>query len=176
MENQEIIEELILQTAKGDVESFENLYLKINKIVYSYVFAILKNHERSQDIMQDTFIKIKESAPRYNPQGKPLAWILKIAKNFALMSIRKNNKEQIIDIEENEYLLNKTVELDMDEKIVLNAALKLLETEEREIVFLYLVSGMKHKEIAKIINKPLGTELWKYNNALKKLKNELKSL
>ena len=157
MENQEVIEELILKTASGNIESFEDLYLKVNKIVYSYVFAILKNHERAQDVMQDTFIKINESASKYIPQGKPLAWILKISKNFALMSIRKNNKEQIIDIEENEYLLNKTAELDVDEKLVLNAALEVLENEEREIVFLYLVSGMKHKEIAKVLDKPLGT-------------------
>lgn len=174
MKNQKVIEDLILETAKGNIESFENLYVKINKIVYSYVLAILKNHECSQDVMQDTFIKIKQSASKYIPQGKPLAWILRIAKNIALMLIRKNNKEQLTDIEENEYLLNKSVELDLDEAIVLKAALKLLEEEEREIVFLYLVSGMKHREIAEILEKPLGTVLWKYNNALKKLRKELK--
>jgi len=92
------------------------------------------------------------------------------------MSIRKSSREQLTDIEENEYLLNKSAELNVDESIVLKAALKLLTDEEREIVFLYLISGMKHKEIAEILNKPLGTVLWKYNGALKKLKKELRFL
>ncbi len=176
MENQEVIEDLLLKTAEGNIDAFEQLYLRTSKIVYSYVLAILNNHERSQDIMQDTFIKIKEAANRYKSQGKPLAWILRIAKNFALMSIRKSSREQLTDIEENEYLLNKSAELNVDESIVLKAALKLLKDEEREIVFLYLISGMKHKEIAEILNKPLGTVLWKYNGALKKLKKELRFL
>jgi len=58
MENQEVIEDLLLKTAEGNIDAFEQLYLRTSKIVYSYVLAILNNHERSQDIMQDTFIKI----------------------------------------------------------------------------------------------------------------------
>lgn len=176
MKNQEIIENLLLRTAENDNKAFEQLYLETNKIVYSYVFAILKNHERAQDAMQDTFIRLKEASYTYKPQGKPLAWILRIAKNFSLMDIRKGQKEQITDIEQNEFLINKKAELDVDESIVLNAALKTLKDEEREIVFLYLISGMKHREIADMLDKPLGTVLWKYNVALNKLKKELKNL
>lgn len=174
MKNHEIIENLLLKIAENDIDAFEQLYLETNKIVYSYVFAILKNHERAQDAMQDTFIRIKEASYTYKPQGKPLAWIFKIAKNFSLMDIRKYQKEQIIDVEQNEFLINKRVELNADESIVLNAALKTLQDEEREIVFLYLISGMKHREIADMLDKPLGTVLWKYNMALNKLKKELK--
>ena len=174
MKNQEIIEDLLLKIAENDMNAFEQLYIETNKIVYSYTLAILKNHERAQDAMQDTFIRLKEAAYTYKPQGKPLAWILRIAKNFSLMSIRKGQKEQVIDIEQNEFLVNKGVELNVDESIVLNAALQTLHEEDREIVFLYLISGMKHREIAEILNKPLGTVLWKYNKALNKLKKELK--
>lgn len=175
MKNQEIIENLLLKTADNNMDAFEQLYLETNKIVYSYAFSILKNHERAQDAMQDTFIRLKEAAYTYKPQGKPLAWILRIAKNFSLMAIRKGQKEQLTDIEQNEFLINKKAELDVDESIVLKAALNTLKEEEREIVFLYLISGMKHREIADILEKPLGTVLWKYNMALNKLKKELKN-
>ncbi len=174
MRNQEIIENLLIQTAENDMDAFEQLYIETNKIVYSYAFAILKNHECAQDAMQDTFIRLKEAAYTYKPQGKPLAWILRIAKNFSLMTIRKGLKEQITDIEQNEFLVNERVELNIDESIVLKTALKTLQEEEREIVFLYLISGMKHREIADILDRPLGTVLWKYNVALSKLKKELK--
>ncbi len=174
MKNQEFVEDLLLKTAENNMDAFEQLYLETNKIVYSYALAILKNHERAQDAMQDTFIRLKEAAYTYKPQGKPLAWILRIAKNFSLMTIRKGLKEQITNIEQNEFIVNKKIELDIDESIVLKTALKTLQDEEREIVFLYLISGMKHREIADILGKPLGTVLWKYNMALNKLKKELK--
>ena len=53
-------------------------------------------------------------------------------------------------------------------------AKKILNSEELEIVLLYVVSGYKHREIAKILDKPLGTILWSYNNSIKKLKKALK--
>lgn len=174
--NQKSLENLLLKIAKGNSESLEELYLQINKLVYSYAYSILKDHECAQDVMQDTFIKINEASTKYKPQGKPLAWILKITKNFCLMTVRKNSREQSTDIEGNEYFLNKSVNYKYEEKLVLKAAFKLLDEGERQIVFLYLITGMKHREIAQILGKPLGTILWKYNTALKKLKKELKSI
>lgn len=51
---------------------------------------------------------------------------------------------------------------------------KVLGEEERQIVTLHVISGFKHREIAEMLEKPLGTELWTYNNALAKLKRELR--
>lgn len=50
---------------------------------------------------------------------------------------------------------------------------KVLSDGERQIVILHVVSGFKHREIAQMLDKPLGTVLWAYNNALAKLKKEL---
>ena len=170
-----VVEDLLLKTAKGDMEAFEKLYMDTKKFVYSHILSVIKDPEIAQDLTQDTFIKIKDSAHTYKPQGTPMAWILRIGKNFALMAIRKSGREQITDIEENEYLVNRSAEMSVDETIVLKAAMDTLNEEEREIVFLHIVNGMKHKEIAKIVGKPLGTVLWKYNAALGKLKKVLKS-
>ena len=39
--------------------------------------------------MQDTFVSVMQSAPGYQPSGKPMAWLLTIARNLALMRLRK---------------------------------------------------------------------------------------
>jgi RNA polymerase sigma-70 factor (ECF subfamily) len=56
-----------------------------------------------------------------------------------------------------------------EERIVLEAAFRVLNMEERQIVVLHAVSGLKHKEISQIVKKPLSTVLSKYNRAIKKL-------
>lgn len=56
-----------------------------------------------------------------------------------------------------------------EERIVLEAAFRVLNMEERQIVILHAVSGLKHKEISQIVKRPLSTVLSKYNRAIKKL-------
>ena len=50
---------------------------------------------------------------------------------------------------------------------------KVLGDEEREIVTLHAISGFKHREIAEMTGRPVGSVIWAYNNALAKLKKEL---
>jgi RNA polymerase sigma-70 factor (ECF subfamily) len=52
--------------------------------------------------------------------------------------------------------------------------IKSLDSEERQIVLLHVVSDMKFKTIAEVVNKPLGTVLWIYQKALKKIKQSLR--
>jgi len=62
---------------------------------------------------------------------------------------------------------------DHDDRIVLESVMKVLEEDERKIVMLYAVSGLKHKEIAEGIGLKLNTTLSKYHRALAKLRKYL---
>ena len=57
---------------------------------------------------------------------------------------------------------------------VTDAIAKVLNGDEAQIVKLHVVAGLKHREIAEITGKPLGTVLWTYNNSLNKLRKYLK--
>lgn len=54
-----------------------------------------------------------------------------------------------------------------------NLAKKILKEEDYKILYLYIIGEYKHREIAEILNLPLGTVTWKYKNSLKKLKKVL---
>lgn len=60
-----------------------------------------------------------------------------------------------------------------EDNMILSECLNTLSEEERRIVVMHAVSGMKHKEIAEFLNMPLSTVLSKYNRSLKKLKTIL---
>ena len=62
---------------------------------------------------------------------------------------------------------------DIEDRLVLEGVLRLLTQEEREIIMLYAVSGMKHKEIAENLGLNLSTTLSKYHRALRKLREFL---
>lgn len=170
-----IDEGLFERIAMNDMAAFEELYRLTDQTVYAYVLSILKNPYDAQDIMQDTYVKIRSAAHLYNKQGKPLAWIFTIARNLCLMKLRtakRSSDTPLTDLEDSDYLAFSDND-HTEDRIVLNAALNILADEEREIVILHAVSGLKHHEIAKSLEMPLSTVLSKYNRALKKLKKHL---
>lgn len=174
---QKLDEDLISRIANGDVLAFENLYELTEQTVYAFILSILKNPHDAQDIMQDTYVQIRASAHLYKKQGKPLAWIFTIAKNLCLMKLRTTGKTSDTPLEELEDSnhLASSEQVQTEDRIVLQTALEILKEEEREIVILHAVSGMKHREIAKNLGMPLSTVLSKYNRSLKKLKKYLLS-
>ena len=170
-----INEDIFSRIANDDKAAFEEFYRATEQTVYAYILSILKNPQDSQDVMQDTYLKIRSAAHLYQPQGKPMAWVFTIARNLCLMKIRSNsriNKSAIEDLE-NSLDYSTTHNGQVEDRMVLNCALSILSEEERTIVILHAVSGLKHHEIAKNLDLPLSTVLSKYNRALKKLKKTL---
>ena len=106
--------------------------------------------------------------------GKPMAWILTITKNLAMTVLR--DRGRTTDLPEENWLQmpGESPFEDTEKRMVLNAAMRMLSAEERQIVMLHAVSGLKHIEIAKLLGLPLPTVLSKYSRAKKKLQNTLK--
>ena len=170
-----INEDIFSRIANDDKAAFEEFYRATEQTVYAYILSILKNPQDSQDVMQDTYLKIRSAAHLYQPQGKPMAWVFTIARNLCLMKIRSNSRinQSAIEDLENSLDYSTTHKGQVEDRMVLNCALSILSEEERTIVILHAVSGLKHHEIAKNLDLPLSTVLSKYNRALKKLKKTL---
>lgn len=168
-------EELIVRIGNDDITAFEELYRLTDQTVYAFILSILKNPQDAQDIMQDTYLKIRSAAHLYKKQGKPLAWIFTIARNLCLMKLRtasRTSDTPMEELEDSNYFASSD-EHHVEDRMVLQAALDILAEEDRQIVILHAVSGLKHHEIAKSLGMPLSTVLSKYNRSLKKLKKYL---
>ena len=165
---------VIQEIANGNMVAFHRLYENISGSVYGFALSITKNTYDAEDVLQDTFLTIYRKAADYQPHGKPMAWILTIARNLALMKLRAQKKE--IGLEEsqveNSIAFSKIEEAEA--KTMLQTFLGILNDEERQIVMLHTVSGLKNREIAALMEIPLNTVLSKYHRAIKKLKNSMK--
>lgn len=168
------LDKLLVEISQGSTSALEQLYIGTKSSVYGFALSILKNSHQAEDVLQDTYIKIMSAAHLYTPGSKPMAWIMTIAKNLALMRIREGNR--FSDMPDYYEPSTDSHEAHFENKSVLNAALSVLSSEESSIVVMHSVSGMKHREIAEVLGLPLSTVLSKYNRAIKKLKNELKEV
>lgn len=164
-----VLEECIKNIALGYEDALVKLYEITKMSVYGFALSILKNVHEAEDVLQDVFIKIYDNAYSYQKSGKPMAWILTITKNLSLMKIR--SKKHMIDIDEIVEVIPSKSNYDVSEsKLLLIAAFKHISDEERNILMLHVVSGYKHREIAKLLDMSLSTVLSKYNRAIKKMR------
>lgn len=166
----DISDALIEKIALGNTDALRELYEKTSTAVYGFALSILSDQHDAQDVMQELFIKVYESASQYVGRGKPMAWLLRITRNLSLMKLRERGRfEQINDKEGGEAVYY----ADFGEREALKAAMSLLTDLQRQAVMLHALSGFKHYECAALMKIPLSTELSHYHRAIKKLKAHL---
>lgn len=168
-----LLEKLIEGMSNRDKDSLIEFYEITRKDVYSFILSIMKNKEDAEDIFQEVYIKVYESADMYQFFGKPLAWVLTIAKNLCYMRIR--NKKEILDIDEIYDLgYDEKIHDKVENKLILDSIFVNINDVDRNIIVLHIVVGLKHKEIANMLGLSLSAVLSKYNRALKKIRKILK--
>ena len=165
------LETLLAGIAQGDPNALAALYAAARSAVYALALGILRNVQDAQDVTQDVFVRIWDSAPGYRPQGTPMAWILTVTRNMALARLRQSGRTEPIDDGAADRL--SAPGLGAEDRAALGAALDLLADEERQIVLLHAAAGLKHREIGQLLQLPLPTVLSKYHRALKQLRTHL---
>ena len=153
----------------GKEKSFNELYEKYSKLIYNIAFSILKSRENSEDVMQNVFSKIYKLDNEKLPSDNEASWLYSITKNEAINYMKKLKKE--VSIEDIDYVqyddkdLENIIDKDSYEKIM-----DKLDKTEKEIVSLKIIGNMKFKDIAQLLDMPIGTVQWKYYTALHSLK------
>ena len=168
------LEELILRVAAGEQQALEELYRRTRGAVYAVALSLLRNAHDAQDVAQDAFVRVWEGAAQYRPQGSPMAWLLTVARNLARMKLRQGARQAELSDEEWEAIPADSPAVTPEDRELLQGALASLEDQERQVVLLHAVTGLKHREIAQLMEMPLATVLSKYHRALKKLRATLK--
>lgn len=102
-----------------------------------------------------------------------MGWILTVTRNLALMNLRSRGRESGLEEEQWLAIPADTPSVSPEDRALLEQALGTLEEQSRRIVLLHAVTGLKHREIAQLLELPLATVLSKYHRALKKLKLQL---
>ncbi len=173
-------EKRIALIQQGDKLGLKEIYDEYGKTIYQCVFQILHNRQDAEDVTSEFFLKLWQIADTYCFGGRHKRWLVTIARNMALDLLKKRKREVLTlneDTEEgvsNEPADSVSTEDTVAEKLSVAEALDSLEESEREIVNMRILADMTFKDIAAVLEKPLGTVTWKYRNAIEKLRKTVR--
>ncbi len=178
-------EQLISRFQAGDENAYVELVNRFKDKLTNFVYYFLKDEELSEDIVQDTFIKLYEKKNYYRPVAKFSTWIYTIARNLANTELRKKNRAKIMYLSQIKYD-NKNHELrSKDQSLIsmieneylldeLNSAIDRLPDNYKTAIILRDIQGLNYEEISKIVGVPLGTIKSRINRARLQLQEDLK--
>ena len=162
------LEDIIEEFRVGNYDSFDEFYHQTNKQLYVFIYDIIRNRQSSEDLLQETYMRFLNHIDKYKKNTNYFNYLVTIARNLAINEYHKQ-KRMVYD-EEYIYSVKEESPTDVPDLFYL---LDYLNEKEREIVILHMIDNLKFKEIAKMKDKPLGTILWLYNKAIKKLKRKV---
>ncbi len=154
-----------------DRKLFEN-YVKGNmKRAYFSALSILGNHDDAMELSQEAFLRAYRYFPSFDKSKKFFTWYYKILRNLCLNSIRDNKNRKEVALLENlasETTIGSSIEKN-ELKAIVESALMKLEPDDREILTLKEFENHSYKEIAELLNIPIGTVMSKLFYSRKKL-------
>ncbi|MBQ4280064.1 MAG: sigma-70 family RNA polymerase sigma factor [Rikenellaceae bacterium] len=171
-------QELLNAYLSGDESAISVLIERHRKRVADYIFMMVKNREITDDIFQDTFIKVIRflGEGRYTESGRFLSWVLRIAHNQVIDYFRQNKQQNLVtegdagyDILNNRKLAEGTIEDRMVSDQIESDVRKLIEflpEEQREVVMMRYYMNLSFKEIAEQTNVSINTALGRMRYAL----------
>ncbi|MDI9517998.1 MAG: RNA polymerase sigma factor [Bacillota bacterium] len=177
--NHKQIAKLVKQTKDGDSDAFTKLYEMTYQKVYFFSLYLTKNETLAQDVVQETFIDALKYLDTLKNNKAFVAWLNKINYSTALRILKKEKNISLTD----EYLYNipDTSESSYPMEMIIkddqrNEVLQCIATLPyglRAVIILKYYHDMKDREIALILDCPVGTVKSRLNTARRMLKEQL---
>lgn len=168
----EKLEKYVKRLREGDSRAFDYIYEHTHKSVYFAAFYILRDKMHAEDVLQETFVRALSALGQYREGTNFTAWLCSVGKSIALNRLKKTSREIPADFaaDPHGYGAHET-----ELPFIFDLAAKVLSEDEYEIVMLCQVAGYKRREVAEMLDMPIGTVTWKNNEALAKLRKRLQT-
>ena len=173
---------LVCNYLNGCNQSFEKLLTRHKNRVFGFIMSKIKNKELSDDIFQDTFVKVVNSLQKgkYNEEGKFLAWVMRIAHNLIIDHFRREKKNKKIsnssDFDIFDVISNgeRTQDEDMIRKRVykdLNDLVEFLPSNQKKVLKMRYYEDLSFKKISQKTDVSINTALGRMRYAILNLRN-----
>jgi len=154
---------LIDLVAAGNQSAYEELYKLLSRRVYAFVRRMIENAETADEIMVDTMYEVWKTAGRFRGDSRVTTWILGIARNKVLMSIRSRPSAPHDDIDDFAEILDSNVPdpsaslAEKQTRELIQRCMQRLSDKHRECVHLTHFEDMSMPEVAAVLGIPEGT-------------------
>jgi RNA polymerase sigma-70 factor (ECF subfamily) len=163
--------ELLRQVAAGDEAAFAELYDLYAPAVYNYLLRLVNESTVAEEILQEVFLAMWQSAHRFREEAKVKTWLFRIAHHQAVSWLRRTRAvlwpDDDLEDEEHDHIeehLTRSWQIDQ-----VRAALARLSPNHRAVIELTFVQGLSYSEIAEVMSCPIGTVKSRMSYALRHL-------
>ena len=180
-------EQLMLLFQGGDENAYIELVNRYKDKLINFIFNYLGDLESSEDVVQETMIKLYQKKHYYKEIAKFSTWLYTIAKNLANTELRKRKQrnttllsqfskdDKTYELPSNDPEPGQEIQTDIVNKIIRDAVDQLSE-KFKIVIVLRDIQGLSYEDISEIINVPIGTVKSRINRARLQLQVELKHL
>lgn len=173
-------EQLLAQVAQGDRVAFAALYDGTAARVHGLVRRLLVDHAQAEEVTQEVFLEIWQSAARYEPsRGSAITWMLTLAHRRAVDRIRSSQSSRdrdtrvgIRDFATEYDSVAEAVEITVESERVKRALAKLTELQRQAVTLAYF-RGLSHSEVAALLRVPIGTVKTRLRDGMIRLRDEM---
>ena len=179
--------ELIEGYRMGRLSDFELLVNRYQEQIYNYVLSLVRDRQLTDDIFQDTFVKIIRviKSGMYKDEGKFIQFAMRIAHNLVIDHFRKENRIPVVESSSEDYnyvdnapITDPSVEQGMIVDQIhsdLRKMVEMLPLEQKEVLRMRIYDDLSFKEIADITNVSINTALGRMRYALINLRKMAES-
>ena len=168
---------LVKKYINGDNYSFEVLLNRHKSRVFAFIMSKIKNKDLSEDIFQDTYVKVVNSLQKgkYNEEGKFLPWVMRIAHNLVIDHFRKQKKMHMVRSNNDFDIFDviKDDNINVDDRLIrdqifsdLRRLINLLPNDQKEVLMMRYFEEMSFKKIAEHFDISINTALGRMRYAL----------
>lgn len=157
--------------ASGDGDLFAELERRYSKSIFGAIYPRIKNHARTEEAVQDVFLRIHQNCKQYDGRSRASSWIFGIAFNRATDLWRKRSKHPEFSLPDG------TMELNSDPHSFSGQAavdvadlLERLPATYRRVIELSNLKGLLYREVADHEGIPIGTMKSRHHDAMRKLR------
>ena len=180
-------EQLMSLFQGGDENAYIELVNRYKDKLINFIFNYLGDLELSEDVVQETMIKLYQKKHYYKEIAKFSTWLYTIAKNLANTELRKRKQrkttllsqfskdDKTYELPSNDPEPGQEIQTDIVNKIIRDAVDQLSE-KFKIVIVLRDIQGLSYEDISEIINVPIGTVKSRINRARLQLQVELKHL
>ena len=163
-----------LKRAKeGDAQAFAELYSTYAKELYRFALCMLSVREDAEDAVQEAAISVYKHLVNIKKETSFKSYFFTVLANECRGRLKKRANERTVPLDDTFFTLVETKNENISQSLELQQAIMTLDEDDRTVVLLSSVAGMKSSEIADLLGVTSGTVRSKRSRSLKKLREEL---